>query len=96
MFAKLLSPGARKGLIGLAAAAATALLLGALALTPRADAQSRVADMTEEERKTFREEVRAYLLEEPEIIIEALELLESRAKAIAFEKPQRRDFKRRV
>ena len=34
--------------------------------------------MTEEERATFRSEIRAYLLDNPEVLMEAIEVLESR------------------
>jgi protein-disulfide isomerase len=36
------------------------------------------AEMTEEERKAFREEVRAYLLENPEVLVEAMDILQAR------------------
>lgn len=37
-----------------------------------------LAEMTEAERETFREEVRAFLLEEPEVLMEAMDVLQSR------------------
>lgn len=37
--------------------------------------------MTDEERSKFREEVRAYLLDNPEVIIEAINILEARSAA---------------
>lgn len=51
--------------------AATALLTAGLALPAQ-------AEMTPEERAAFREEVRAYLLENPEVLIEAMDILQSR------------------
>ena len=39
------------------------------------------SDMTEAEREAFRAEVRAYLLENPEVIMEAIQVLESRRAA---------------
>jgi len=57
--------------LALAAAALAALPLFTLPAT----AQS---DMTDAERDAFRAEVRAYLLENPEVLLEAMEVLESR------------------
>lgn len=54
--------------------AACALALG-LALPAQAN---DLANMTEEERAAFRDEVRAYLLDNPEVIMEAVKALESR------------------
>lgn len=54
--------------------AACALALG-LALPAQA---TDLANMTEEERAAFRDEVRAYLLDNPEVIMEAVKALESR------------------
>ena len=34
--------------------------------------------MTEAERKAFRDEVRAYLLENPEVLVEAMDVLQQR------------------
>jgi protein-disulfide isomerase len=53
-----------------------AALLAALAL-PAA------AEMTAAEREAFRAEVRAYLLENPEVLMEAIEVLEARREAEA-------------
>lgn len=39
------------------------------------------AEMTPDERATFREEVRAYLLENPEVLIEAMDILQARQEA---------------
>ena len=58
----------RAGLIGGAALAALSLPAAALDLS----------DMTEAERQIFREEVRAYLLENPQVIMEAVAVLEQR------------------
>ena len=48
-----------------------------------AQEQSRpvLSDMTEAERESFRTEVRAYLLEHPEVLMEAINILEARRKA---------------
>lgn len=43
-----------------------------------APASADVADMTDAERAAFREEVRAYLLEHPEVLMEAIGILEQR------------------
>ncbi len=60
----------RRYLIAAATAAAT------LAAAPaQADG---LTDMTEAEREAFRTEVRAYLLENPEVIFEAIQILEQR------------------
>lgn len=43
-----------------------------------------LTEMTEDDRAVFRDEVRAYMLENPEIIVEAMEVLKSReAEAVA-------------
>ena len=52
-----------------------ALLCLALAGPAAADG---IGDMTDAERATFREEVRAYLLENPEVLMEAISVLENR------------------
>lgn len=60
---------------------AAALILGAFAITAPvsdASAQNRYADMTDDERALFREEVRAFLLDEPEILLEVSAELERR------------------
>ncbi len=44
------------------------------------------AEMTEAERSAFRDEVRAYLLENPEIIVEAMDVLQGREQADAAAK----------
>ncbi len=44
-----------------------------------------IEDMTEAERDAFRAEVRAYLLENPEVILEAIEVLEERQAMAAIE-----------
>jgi protein-disulfide isomerase len=54
-----------------------ALALTALLATPA------MADMTPEERAAFRDEVRAYLLENPEVIVEAMNELQARQDAQA-------------
>jgi protein-disulfide isomerase len=55
-------------------AAALALLAGPVAATD-------IGDMTEAERQTFREEVRQYLLDSPEVLMEAIAVLEQRQAA---------------
>lgn len=60
---------------------ALALALPALASAPAlAQQQSRppLTDMSEEERERLRAEIRAYLLENPEVIFEAVQVLEAR------------------
>jgi len=52
-----------------------ALALGALAGPAAA---TDISDMSDADRAAFRAEVRAYLLDNPEIIIEAVNLLEAR------------------
>ncbi len=44
------------------------------------------ADMTAEERASFRAEVRAYLLENPEVLIEAMDILQSREETASAER----------
>ncbi len=56
-----------------------ALALTALLATPA------MAEMTAEERATLRDEVRAYLLENPEVIVEAMNELQARQDAEAAE-----------
>ena len=57
---------------------APAALVAALALPAAA---LDLSNMTEEERANFREEIRAYLLENPQIIMEAVAVLEERQQA---------------
>ncbi|MEO1473680.1 MAG: DsbA family protein [Pseudomonadota bacterium] len=54
---------------------AAALLAVTLPLSASADS---ILDMTAAERQAFREEVRAYLLENPEVLMEAIAVLEQR------------------
>jgi len=56
--------------------AATALAAGLIALPAQ-------AEMTEAERQAFRDEVRAYLLDNPEVLIEAMDVLQSREERAA-------------
>ena len=65
----------RRTLTALTFACAAALPAGAFDLTA----------MTEEERAAFRDEVRAYLLDNPEIIMEAVGVLEERQQAAMAE-----------
>jgi protein-disulfide isomerase len=64
---------------------ATATLAIALAIPALGSAQEQsrpvLTDMTEAEREAFRIEVRAYLLEYPEVLMEAINILEARRKA---------------
>ncbi|MDG1280049.1 MAG: DsbA family protein, partial [Pseudorhodobacter sp.] len=60
-------------------AAALALSLAAPLMAP-APAQ---AEMTDAERSDFRAEVRAYLLENPEVLMEAIAVLEDRRDSAA-------------
>ncbi|MBL9056715.1 MAG: DsbA family protein, partial [Rhodobacteraceae bacterium] len=50
----------------------------AIALMGTAAHAEGAAPMTEAERAAFRAEVRAYLLENPEVLIEAMDVLQSR------------------
>ena len=63
--------------------AATLALTFAMPVLAPAQEQSRpgLTDMTEAERKAFRTEVRAYLLEHPEVLMEAIQVLEARRDA---------------
>lgn len=57
-----------------------------LALALAAPATAQIADMTDADREAFRAEVRAYLLENPEVLMEAIAVLEQRqsqAQALA-------------
>ncbi|HUF88274.1 MAG TPA: DsbA family protein [Thermohalobaculum sp.] len=65
------------------AALALSLALAAPALPAAAQEQSLPVrpDMSETERAQFRAEVRAYLLENPEVLLEAIEILEVRRAA---------------
>ncbi|MDP3194534.1 DsbA family protein [Tabrizicola sp.] len=45
-----------------------------------------VATMTEAERKAFRDEVRAYLLENPEVLIEAMDVLQQREERAGLDR----------
>jgi protein-disulfide isomerase len=64
---------------------ATATLALALAISGPAPAQEQsrpaLSDMTDAEREAFRAEVRAYLLEHPEVLMEAIQVLEARRAA---------------
>lgn len=62
--------------------AATALV-AATALPGLAEG---LMDMTDSERAAFRAEVRAYLLENPEVLVEAMNALEARDQAAALER----------
>lgn len=74
-----------------AAALALGLALAVPALPAAAQQQSQPAtpEMSETERAQFRAEVRAYLLENPEVILEAIEVLEARRAADQGERDAR-------
>lgn len=57
-----------------------AIALTCLATTAASDG---LLDMTDEERATFREEVRDYLLEEPDLLLEVIAILEERDRQAA-------------
>lgn len=61
---------------------ALAAALAALSLSTPSVAQD-LTDLSDEERAAFREEVRAYLLENPEVLVEAINVLESRQAEMA-------------
>jgi protein-disulfide isomerase len=56
-----------------------ALALAALLATPA------MAEMTDAERQAFRDEVRAYLLENPDVLVEALDIYQARQEALAVQ-----------
>jgi protein-disulfide isomerase len=62
-----------------------ALAAVALVAAPPAPAEMRPGAVTDEERAALREEVRAYLLENPELLTEMIALLEAQQKAAAAE-----------
>jgi protein-disulfide isomerase len=64
------------------ALAATALLAGPAAAFD-------ITAMSEAEKAAFREEIRAYLLENPEVLMEAISVLENREQAEAIETDKR-------
>lgn len=61
------------------------LLAASLLATAPAFAEG-LTDMTPEEREAFRAEVRAYLVENPEVIIEAMTVLQTREDEMAVER----------
>ena len=60
------------------------LALMGLAAAPAA-AQTDIGNLSPEERSAFRAEVRSYLLEHPDVIVEAIQLLEQRRAEAAVE-----------
>lgn len=58
---------------------ALALVLAALAATPA------TAEMSDAERAAFRAEVRAYLIENPDVLVEAMDVYQSRQDALALQ-----------
>lgn len=67
---------------------ALGLIAGLAALPAFAEepATGTTSSMTEAERKAFRDEVRAYLLENPEVLIEAMDVLQQRQDAAGLER----------
>ena len=72
----------RRAIATVTLAVAAMIIVAPPGLAP-AQQQSRptLSDMTEIEREALRTEIRAYLLEYPEILMEAINLLEARRKA---------------
>lgn len=62
------------------------ILALSLALVPFSAAAFDLSNMTDEERAAFRAEIRDYLLENPEVLIEAISVLESREAEAAAER----------
>lgn len=62
---------------------ALGLIAGLASLPAFAETQPAAPAMTDAERAAFREEVRAYLLENPEVLIEAMDVLQSREQEAA-------------
>ncbi len=58
----------------------------ALLLSTTAASAGGLGEMTEEERAAFRDEVRAYLLENPEVIVEAMTVLQAREDEAAYQR----------
>ncbi|MCU0903072.1 MAG: DsbA family protein [Tabrizicola sp.] len=72
--------------LGLIAGLASLPALAEVKPLPRPDRPAEVASapaMTEAERTAFREEVRAYLLDNPEVLIEAMDVLQAREEEAA-------------
>ena len=61
-------------------------LIAGLAAFPALAEEPGTATMTEAERKDFRDEVRAYLLENPEVLIEAMDVLQQREELAALDR----------
>ncbi len=62
---------------------ALGLMIGLASLPALAEDQAPAPGMTEAERAAFRDEVRAYLLENPEVLIEAMDVLQAREEKAA-------------
>lgn len=60
--------------------------IGLVALTTLPVALPAAAEMTDAEREAFRAEVRAYLLDNPEVLLEAMDVLQARQDANAAER----------
>lgn len=65
----------------------TALTTGAMLFASAASADG-LTSMSDAERAAFRDEVRAYLLENPEVLMEALDVLQKRQDAAAAQQEQ--------
>jgi len=61
----------------------TALLALALPLTAQAQSAAGASGMTDAEREALHGEIRAYILENPEVILEAIQIIESRREEAA-------------
>ncbi|MDZ4085728.1 MAG: DsbA family protein [Tabrizicola sp.] len=61
-------------------------LIAGLAAFPVLAEEPAAATMTEAERKAFRDEVRAYLLENPEVLIEAMDVLQQREELAGLDR----------
>lgn len=59
------------------------LTLAALLASAALTAVPAQAEMTDAERQAFRDEVRAYLIENPEVIVEAMDILQNREQETA-------------
>jgi protein-disulfide isomerase len=61
-------------------------LLATAALMTTLLAPPVLAEMTAEERATLRDEIRAYLIENPEVLVEAMDVLQQREELAALER----------
>jgi protein-disulfide isomerase len=79
------APGPREGHAAAGQPEGLSMRLAALALATCLALPAQ-AEMSPEERAAFRAEVRAYLLENPEVLVEAMDALQSREDAAAAER----------